>query len=144
MQVASNLPNPSSMTPFILGHPPFSLLCLRWDASPEKGQRAVALHGTARPHGDFAFEDATSCQRHLLGNGASCRGVPCWGTTLGCGRLNLCNGEQSKEEKGMRREEKMMFWGERVLRVLLGGKARLCFIARPEIIPGGHSATRSP
>lgn len=57
----------------------------------------MALRGTARPHGGFAVEDATSC-RHLLGSG-----VWCWETTLVRGKLNLCDGEQSREGKGMAR-----------------------------------------
>lgn len=87
------------------------------DASLEKGVWAMALHGTALPHGDFAFEAAMICW-HVLGDGASC-----WETTPVCERLNLCNAEQSKEEKGMLGEERMMLWGKRIVRVLLGGKA---------------------
>lgn len=108
MQVASKLPNPFSMTPFILGHLPFSLLCLQWDVFSEKGQWPMALHSTAWPDGDFAFEDAIGCW-HLLANGASCWGSSCWATMLVSGRLNLCNGEQRREEKGMLGEERMMF-----------------------------------
>lgn len=103
VQVASKLPSPSSMTPFILGHLPFSLLCLRWDVSSEKGRWPVALHSTAWPHEDFAF----GCW-HLLANGASCWGSSCWGsscwaTTLVCGRLNLCDGEWRRGCLGKRR-----------------------------------------
>ena len=107
-------------------------------ASLQKGFWAMALHGTAPSHGDFAVEDVVS-RWHLFGDGALC-----WETALVCGRLNLRDGEQSRAKKGILQEERMILWGERMLRVFLGGKALLCFTTGPEIIPGGHSAMRSP
>lgn len=53
-------------------------------------------------------------------------------------------GSRAGRGRGWLGEETVMFWGERMLTVLLGGKPRLCFTAGPEIIPGGHSATGSP
>lgn len=114
---------------------PIHLLFLgHWTRPWRKGFWAMALQDTALPHGDFAFEDARS-RWHLLGDGASC-----WETAAVCRRLNVCDGE----EKGMLGEERMMLRGARMLRVLLGGKAQLCFTARPEIIPGGRSGMGSP
>lgn len=70
-------------------------------ASPEKGVWAVALHGTALPHGGFASEGATS-RWHLLRDGASC-----WESSAACERLNSWDGEEEGMLRGAFRRKSL-------------------------------------